>query len=125
MVLDASAMRCMASDVSEMVLGYNLMSKVCQDSLGELSYSLSGMRKELHKWETDWREVFINYKSKSSTFERCQKRELCGLVHDRFIVESDSVKNGRVSNRGSRKGCILSEVLILVSMMVTVRRSRS
>ena len=66
---------------------------VCQDLLGELSCSLSGMRKELRKWEKTWRQVFISHKAKSSTFICCQERELCGFVHDRFITfDSDSVR---------------------------------
>ena len=38
---------------------------VCQDLTGELSNSLSEMRKETHRWKTKWRHVFVNHKPKS------------------------------------------------------------
>ena len=77
-VWDASAMCCTASAASEVT--------------SELSYSLLGMRKELHNWEVECRQVFINHKPESSTLVCCRERELCGIVHDRFIIESDSVQ---------------------------------
>ena len=65
---------------------------VCQDLTGELSNSLSEIRKETHYWKTKWRGVFVNHKPKSSTVMCCHERELCGLVHNHFIVTVDSVQ---------------------------------
>ena len=71
------------------------MSKwyVCQDLTGELSNSLSEIRKETHSWKTKWRHVFVKHKPKSSTVVCCHERELCGFVHgDDFIFTGDSVQ---------------------------------
>ena len=66
---------------------------VCQEMTGELSKSLSEMRKETHRWKTKWRHVFVNHKPKSSTVVCCHEREMCGFVHgDDFIVTGDSVQ---------------------------------
>ena len=66
---------------------------VCQDLTGELSNSLSEMRKETHSWKTKRRHVFVNRKPKSSTVVCCHERELCGFVHgDDFIITGDSVQ---------------------------------
>ena len=54
--------------------------------LGDLSYLLSEIRKELRNWETKWRHVIMNRKPKSSTFIRFQECELSGLVHEHFII---------------------------------------
>ena len=54
--------------------------------LGEMSYSLAEIRKELRKWEKKWRRVFVDHKPESSTFIRCQECELCGFVHNHFII---------------------------------------
>ena len=76
------------------------MSKaVCQDVLGELSCSLSGMRKEVRNWEKKWRQVFINHKPKSSTFVCCRDRELCGFVHDHVIIGGYSVQLTCIESR--------------------------
>ena len=65
---------------------------VCQDLTGELSNSLSEIRK--------WRRVFVNYKPKSSTVVCCHERELCGFVHeDDFIITGDSVKLTWIESR--------------------------
>ena len=61
-VLDASAMRCMASAMSEVVAELQHDEQACHESMhAELSYSLSGVRKELHKCDEKWRQVFINH----------------------------------------------------------------
>ena len=66
---------------------------VCQDLTGEMSNSLSEMRKETHRWKTKWRRVFVNHKLKSSTVVCCHERELCGFVHgDDFIITGDPVQ---------------------------------
>ena len=58
-----------------------------QDLIGDLSDSLSEIRKELHNWKTKWSRVFVNHKPKSSTVVCCRERELCGFVHgDEFII---------------------------------------
>ena len=60
---------------------------------GELSNSLSEIRKETHSWKTKWRHVFVNHKPESSTVVCCHERELCGFVHgDGFIFTGDSVQ---------------------------------
>ena len=75
---------------------------VCQDLTGELSNSLSEVRKETHRCKTKWRHVPVNHKPKSSTVVCCHERELRGFVHgDAFIITGHSVQCG--SNRGSRK----------------------
>ena len=90
--LNASAMRCVAE------LQQN--EQACQESmLGELSYLLSGARKRLHNCEEKWRQVFIHHKPESSALVRFRKRELWGLTHDRFIVESVSEQLMRVESR--------------------------
>ena len=66
---------------------------VCQDLTGELSNSLSEIRKETRSWKTKWRHVFVNHKPQSSTVVCCHERELCGFVHgDDFINTGDSVQ---------------------------------
>ena len=66
---------------------------VCQDLTGELSNSLSEIRKETRSWKTKWRHVFVNHKPKSSTVVWCHKCELCGFVQgDDFIITGDSVQ---------------------------------
>ena len=60
---------------------------VCRDLTRELSNSLSGIRKEMHKWNAKCRHVIVNRKPKSSTVVCCHVRELCGFVHgDDFII---------------------------------------
>ena len=62
-------MLCMASAMSEITVDMQHDEQACQGSmLGELSYSLSGVRKELHHCEEKWRQVFINRKRESSAF---------------------------------------------------------
>ena len=66
---------------------------VFQDLTGELSNSLSEMRKETHRWKTKWRHVFVNHKPKLSTVVCCHERGLCGFVHgDDFIITGDSLQ---------------------------------
>ena len=73
---------------------------MCQDLTGELSNSLSEMRKETHSWKTKWRHVFVNHKPKSSTVVCCHERELCVFVHqDNFIVTGDSVQLMLIESR--------------------------
>ena len=72
---------------------------VCQDLTGELSNSLSEIRKETHYWKTKWRDVFVNHKPKSSTVMCCHERELCGLVHNHFIITGDSVQLTWIESR--------------------------
>ena len=60
---------------------------VCQDLTGELSDSLSEIRKETHSWKTKWRTCVRQSQPKSSTVVCRRERELCGFVHgDGFIV---------------------------------------
>ena len=60
---------------------------VCQDLTGEMSNSLSEIRKETHSWKTKWRHMFVNHKPQSSTVVCCHERELCGFVHGHdFII---------------------------------------
>ena len=61
--------------------------------------ALVGMRQELQNWKKNWRQVFINHKPESSTLVCCQERELCRCVHDRFIIESDSVQLTCIESR--------------------------
>ena len=92
-VLDASAMRCMASAMSVVVAELQRDEQACHESMrGELSYSLSGVRKELHNCDEKWRQVFINHQPESSALVRHRERELCGFTHDRYTTESDSVQ---------------------------------
>ena len=93
MFWDASAMRCVASATSEVASELPPDEQaVCQDLLGELSSSLSGMREAVCIWEK-LQNVLIHHKPKSSAVVCCQERELCGFVHDRFITfDSDSLQ---------------------------------
>ena len=67
---------------------------VCQDLTGELSDSLSEIRKKMDSWKAKWRRVFVNHKPKSSTVVCCRQRELCGFVHgdDVIIITSEYVQ---------------------------------
>ena len=67
---------------------------VCQDLTGELSDSLSEIRKETHSWNTKWRCVFVNHIPQSSTIVCCHERELRGFVHgdDFILVTGDYVQ---------------------------------
>ena len=104
MLLDASATCWMAGATSEVASELHSDEQaVCQDLLGELSGSLSGMREELRNGEKKWQQVFVNHKPKSSTFVCCQERELCGFVHDRFIVKSDLVQLTCIESRLKEK----------------------
>ena len=60
---------------------------VCRELIVELSNSLSEIRKETHYWKTEWRDVFVNRKPKSSTVMSCHERELCGLVHNQIEAQ--------------------------------------
>ena len=79
---------------------------VCQDLLGELSCSLSGMRTEVFNCEKS-QEVFddntlllaTTYQSRSCR----RKRELCGFVHDHLITEGDSVQLTWIESRLKEK----------------------
>ena len=61
---------------------------------GELSDSLSEIRKETHGRKTKWRRVLVNHKPKSSTVVCCRERELCRFVHgdDVIIITGDYVQ---------------------------------
>ena len=80
---------------------------VCQDLLGELSRSLSGMRTEACNWEKKLQEVFDDNTLLLAT--TCQSRscrrdrELCGFVHDHFISEGDSVQLTWIESRLKEK----------------------
>ena len=67
---------------------------VCQDLTGDLSDSLSEIRKETHSWKTKWRCVFVNHIPQSSTVVCCHERELRGFVHgdDFILVTGDYVQ---------------------------------
>ena len=70
-VLDASATHCVASAMSEVAAELERDEQACRESvLGELSYSLSGARKELHSCEEKRRQVSINVKPESSALVR-------------------------------------------------------
>ena len=87
---------------------------VCQDLLGKLSCSLSGMRTEVCNLEKKLQEVFDdntlllattydNTLLLATTYDNtlllattyqsriCHERELCGFLHDHFIITADSV----------------------------------
>ena len=93
--MDASGARRMAGIVSGVTIEPQFGKQVvCQDLTGELSDSLSEVRKETHSWKTKWRHVFVNHKPKSSTVVCCHERELCGFVHgnDFIIITGDYVQ---------------------------------
>ena len=92
MVFDSSAMRCVASAMGEIAVELQHDEQLHHESmLGELSYLLSGVRQELRNWEEKRRQVFIKHEPESSASVCREERELCGFVHDRFIVDCDSV----------------------------------
>ena len=100
--MDASGARRMAGTVSGVAIEPQPAHQVvCQDLTGELSDSLSEIRKETHTWKTKWRRVFVNHKPKSSTVVLCRERELCGFVHgdDFIIITSDYVQLIRIEPR--------------------------
>ena len=72
---------------------------VCQDLTGELSNSLTQMRKETYRWKTTkWRHEFDNHKPKSSIVVCCHERELCGFVNgDDFNHTSHVVLSQRIT----------------------------
>ena len=92
--LDASRARRMVGTASKVAIEPQPDEEVvCQDLTGEMSTSLSEIRKETHRWKTKWRHAFVNHKRKSSTVVCCHERELCGFVHgDDFIITGDSVQ---------------------------------
>ena len=105
MVLDPSAMRCMASAMSEMAAELQPDEQAYLE-LGELSYSLSGMRKEVCNWEKKLQKVLIDntqllavtYQSRSC----CRERELCGFVHgDYFVTTGGSMQLAQMNLDGA------------------------
>ena len=83
-VLDASAMRCVAGAMSEVAAELQHDEQTCHESMhGELSYSLSGARKELHNCEEKWRQVFINHKTESSALV-CRREHTRSFHHLRW-----------------------------------------
>ena len=75
---------------------------VCQDLTGELSNSLSEIRKEMHRWKTKWRHVFVSHKPKSLAVVWCHERELCGFAHgDEFIITVDSTQMEQMNLDGA------------------------
>ena len=86
---------------------------VCQDFLGELSCSLSGMRTEVCNWDKKLQEVFgDNTQLLATTYQSrsCRReREFCGFVHDHFITKGDSVQlmwiESRLKERWNYERC--------------------
>ena len=84
-VLDAFAMLCMASAMSEVAAELQHDEQACQESTSrELSYLLSGVRKELYNCEERWRQVFINHKPESSASVCHRELELCGFIRSLY-----------------------------------------
>ena len=102
--LDASGARRVVGTASEVAIETECDEQVvCQDFLGELLYSLSGMRTEVCSLEKKLQEVFddntlllaTTYQSRSCRRER----KLCGFVHDHFITEGDYVQLTWIESR--------------------------
>ena len=76
---------------------------VCQDLLGELSCSLSGMRTEVCNWEKKLQEVFDdNTLLLATTYQPRSCRgegEFCGFAQDHFFTEGDSVQLTWIESR--------------------------
>ena len=90
--LDASG-TCLVADATSEVANELQLDDQTYQELGEMSYPLTEIRKEFRKWEKKWRQLFMNHRSEPSTFIRCPERELCGIVHDHFIIfDSDFVQ---------------------------------
>ena len=86
-------MRCMASAMREVVAALQPDEQTCQESnawrvVVFVVWSAKGNCKITRK---KWRQVFINHKPESSALVRHRQRDLCGFIHDRCTVESDSV----------------------------------
>ena len=82
----------MADATSEVARELQLDDQAYQE-LGEMSYPLSETRKELRKCEKRWRQVVMKHTSEPSAFIRCPECEMCGFVHDHFIIfDSDIVQ---------------------------------
>ena len=93
----------MADATSEVASELQLDDQAYQE-LGAMSYPFSEVRKGLREWEEKRRQVFTNHKSESSTFIRCQECELCGFVHDHFIIfDSDFVQLMCIESRLKEK----------------------
>ena len=117
--MDASGARRVADTVSGVAIEPQPGEQVvCQDLTGELSDSLSEIRKETRSWNTKWRCVFVNHIPQSSTVVCCHERELRGFVHgdDFILVTGDYVQLIWIES---------SDVPIWGSMMAPMRRSRS
>ena len=85
--MDASGARRIAGTVSGVAIEPQLDEQVvCQGMTGELSNSLSEIRKETHNRKTKWRHVFVNHKPKPSTIVCCHERELCGLIYVYILI---------------------------------------
>ena len=94
--LDASVTCLVASAMSEMAAELQRDEQASLKMLGELSYLLSEMRKEVCKWEKKLQRVPMdNTLLLATTYQSrccCQEREPCGFLHgDDFIVTGDSL----------------------------------
>ena len=105
---NASATCWVASATIEMAAELQPDEQASLDMHGELSYSLSEIRKEVRNWEEVATSVH-EPQPKSSTFVCCRERELRGFVHeDYFTITGDSTQLAQMNLDGANVKSVMT-----------------